>query len=68
MNDDNYKKIFEGLKNKNQNLSDRDIDFYILMNGIADGRERTINEMGQLFGITISTANKYLKKFRIIKP
>ena len=67
MNDNNYKKIFEELKYKNQNLSDRDIDFYILMNGIADGRKRTINEMGQLFGITISTANKYLKRLRTIK-
>lgn len=37
--DDNYKKIFNELKQKNSDFSDRLIDFYILKEGLSDGKK-----------------------------
>jgi hypothetical protein len=57
----NVEEIQKTLKEKNPHLSNKEVDFMIVKEGLVDGRKRTIGEMSQLFGMTITEAEKFYK-------
>lgn len=52
----------KNIKEKYPNVTEKQIDFLIVAKGIIDGRVRPINEMAQLFGMTLVSAKKFYNK------